>query len=128
MGYRAIQITEISAHYQIMPENEKGNVPDKIGIIVEESAIAKKGAWRENFWNDMKDRFNEFGKKITNFDIIGPDELKDIQDYNIIIIKWDAANGHKVFGSNDILDQLENLRPSLKDFIKKGGILIVVPI
>jgi len=102
-------------------------MPDKIGIVVEGGGKTEKGvpATRENSWDEIVDRFKEFGVKITKFDTIGPAKLKDVQKYDVIIIKWDAANGDHNFGSDDIANQLEHNKPDLKEFIKNGGVLIV---
>jgi hypothetical protein len=103
-------------------------MPDRMAIIVEDGVkidnnIINK---REFFWDDVVDYFNkEFLINIGCFDIIGPENLRNMHNYDILIINWDAANGDQKFGSDRLLNEIQNNKPKLKDFVKDGGILIV---
>jgi hypothetical protein len=104
----------------------------KIGVVVD----WERGK-RHNGWEALirkLDTDNLFPSEVTSYplaDLIVADPSRDlnigffVQDLDVLIINWDAANGDPEFGSHLTLRWLEHRRPEILLWIRDGKILII---
>jgi hypothetical protein len=94
----------------------------RVGIIVEEEKEYK----RVNFWPAAINRFEDDLKNTIEKINITPNNFALIeQRCDILIVKWDAANGDGRFGSSEVLRQIKYNKNGIEDFVKNGGVLII---
>ena len=79
----------------------------RVGIIVEKESGPNITTKRKNFWHTALNRLEtNIGSSVFMVDV-PPQELPNLANYDILIVRWDSTNDDLRTGSDEVYDQIK---------------------
>jgi hypothetical protein len=89
-------------------------------LVLKDSGPYPRGC----FWEDV---LKGLGHDVKVRSLVEPDVffIKDLKQYQVLIINWDAINGDPSFDADSALRWSEHRHPEVRWWVSNGGILII---
>ena len=106
--------------------------PVRVGVLVDWERAARTNAWTD-LLKSSQDRVRTEVRSYAIADLIVEPQkdgnagagLNSIDDKDVLIVNWDAANGDPEFGAHLTLNWLANRQSEILTWVHKGGILVI---
>jgi len=89
-------------------------------LVLKDSGPYPRGCFWEEIGTDL-----HHDVKLRSIEDPGEFFIKELLQYQVLIVNWDAINGDPSFGSDSALRWSEHRHPEVRWWVSKGGILIV---